>query len=247
MKLTQSGVRDFQGCCPKFWYDKYVDGNRPSPDENMLSGLVFESICLGASADGKEYKEIRRLDSGQKSTRQLRIEEQAAKFKRLFNPDHPEFLGFTITDKQVELTHKGRGGTLDFIAENMKGKKVIFDIKMTQDIQGGYWSDLTKVDWIQQIHYRELFFQNYGYYPDSYVLIFDSSPKKNVKLIKVLFSSKAEKQTEQRFVEVEETISEYQSLHEFPRIPEPSQCAKCHLECSVRQLKPIIEYEEYEV
>lgn len=248
MNLSQSGCKDWQNCCPRFWADKYIDGNRPSPNDDMLAGLVFETMCIGSSADGQQYTELRRLDSGQKSVRQLRIEKQAKKFKRMFDPEDQDFLGFTITEKQVKLTVDGREGTLDFIAQHKDSlDECIFDIKLTQDLQNGWWGDLSKVDWIQQIHYRELFYKKRGYYPDCYVLIFDTTPKENVKLIKLNISDKAVKDVEHRFSEVEEMIEEYITLPEFPRIPEPSQCAKCHLECNVRQLKPIVEYEEYDV
>lgn len=248
MKITQSLVKEFPNSCPRRIQDIYIDGNRTSPNMDQEAGLVFETMCIGSSADGKQYTELRRLDSGQKSVRQLRIEKQAQRFKRMFDPENQDFLGFTITQRQVKLTADGREGTLDFIAKHKdEENECIFDLKLTQDIQNGWWGDLSKVDWLQQIHYRELFFKKFGYYPDCYVLIFDTSPKENVKLIKVNISDKAVREAEQRFREVEDIIEEYVTYPEFPRIPEPSQCAKCFLECDVRQLKPIVDYEEWHI
>lgn len=248
MKITQTIVKEFKDACPRRIQDVFIDGNKPSPNDDMVAGLVFESMCLGSSADGQQYKEIRRLDNGQKSVRQLRIEQQADKFKRMFDPNDPDFLGFTITRRQVKLTHGGREGTADFMAtRDGETEECLFDLKLTQDIQNGWWGDLTKVDWIQQIHYRELFYKKHGYYPECYVLIFDTTPKKNVKLIKVNVSERAVQEVNSRFTEVEETVMEYSTMPEFPRIPEPGQCSKCLLECDVRQLKPIVDYEEYDI
>lgn len=241
MKLTQSAVKDFDGC-PRRWQSYWFEGIKPRPNEDMQAGLVFESLCLGSSADGSTSTELRRLESGQKSIRQVRIERQAKKFKELFNPDHPDFLGHEIIDKQLELKHGNRKGTIDFTTEG-----AIWDLKLTQDLRNGYWGDLSKVDFIQQVHYRELYYQNYGFYPDCYLIIFDTTPKENRKIIKLEVSDKAVKECEHRFDVVETMIDEYLTLPEFPRIPHPEQCVKCLIDCELRVLKPVIEYEEYEI
>jgi hypothetical protein len=209
----------------------------------MDMGSFFETICLGAGADGTQTTSLPLLQSGKKSSDHLRIEKQAQRFLDMFDPTHPDWCGKTITDKQVVLTHQGRKGTIDFITDPL----IVYDLKLTATIQDGYWSDLSKVDFIQQVHYEWLYEMNYGVRPEMRLIIFDYSPKMLVKEVKLNITDEAREMYHIRFDEAEEQLGDWSLLEEFPRRPNEKDCSRCPLICTKRMIKENIIYEEYEI
>lgn len=233
MIWTQSALKDFNGC-PRRWYDTWIDGNKPKPTEAMVKGQFFETLCIGAGVGGQVVNSLPLVRGGKKSADQLRIESQARRFKRMFDPHDPEFIGYEIKDTQLELSHNGRKGTIDFVASPL----TVFDLKLTSNLD--IWDT---PDWTQQIHYRWLFEQNYGETPDMAVIVFEYSTQMRVKLFTIDISHNATEEVINRFSEAEENFNEYSTLSEFPRIPSNDQCSKCTLDCNVRRAKPGIIYQ----
>ena len=70
--------------CPKFTKWNMIDGNKIPPTPPMLEGLLFESLCIGQSADGTTTIDLPRdKRTGKKLIAQLKIEEQAMNFPSL--------------------------------------------------------------------------------------------------------------------------------------------------------------------
>lgn len=208
----------------------------------MLAGSFFETLCLGSGAQGQVITDLPRLKSGEKSTDQVRIEKQAERFKALFNTAESDYSGWTMGRSQLYLEYEDRGGTIDF--EMFIGERAcIVDLKLTKDLVTGYWSRPSEVDLIQIVHYRNLYYQNFSVIPECYFLIFDYTPKMNVKLLKVEVTQRAIDDYERRFDRAINLITEWDDMEEWPRIPEPSSCSKCPLQCDKRTIKSNIIYE----
>lgn len=241
MILTQSSIKDFKDCCPRRWYDVWVAGNKFASNDDMLRGQYFETLCLGKAADGSQVTDLRRLANGDKSADHLRIEKQAVRFTELFDPQHRDYLGNPIATKQLELRHGIYKGTLDFTTA-----PAIWDLKLTKDLDG-YWATPSTIDMLQPVFYTYLYEEIYGVRLGFNFLIFEYSPKLRVKQIKVNITSTAIEAALARFDTVQLAVEQYEQADEFPRIPSGEQCRKCMLDCSVRALQPIIQYEEITV
>lgn len=237
MILTQSITKALEQSCPRKVYNEYIDGNQ-RPNKDMEKGSFFETICLGSGAKGVITTDLERLKNGAKSADQERIEKQAQRFLDMFNPSHKDWNGRIITDKQLDVEVGTRKGTIDFVTEG-----IIWDLKLTGDMDG-YWADAQKVDLLQQVHYQWLYKQKFGIEMDSRLLIFDYSTRMRIKEVKINISPEATFSALQRFDRIEEAISDWDSLEEWPRIPSEHDCSKCSLSCEKRVFKDNIIYQE---
>jgi hypothetical protein len=158
----------------------------------------------------------------------------------MFDPNHKDFCGRTIADKQILLKYGGREGTIDFTTDPL----IVYDLKLTADLEGGWWGDSQLVDYLQQVHYQWLYEMNFGFRPEMRLLIFDYSTKMRIKEIKLNITEQAIEDYQSRFDSAETLFEEYSLLEEFPRVPQARSCAKCALQCSKRILKESVIYEE---
>ena len=121
---------------------------------------------------------------------------------------------------------------------------IVYDLKLTADLLGGYWSDLKQVDFLQQIHYQQLYYNIHGVLPEMRLLVFDYSTKMNIKEIKINITDEAILEYEERFEAAELQINEWSLLDEFPRIPQETSCNRCPLVCGKRIIKENVLFEE---
>lgn len=235
---SQSALKDIG--CPRRWYDVWIDGNKLPPTPPMEKGLFFETLCLGASAHGDGTESLPLVRGGKKSADQIRIEQQAARFKRMVDPISSEFVGWEVDERQLVLEHNNIRGVVDFTSK----PDVVWDLKLTASLDG-YWAG--EVDLTQQITYKWLYEQIRGVSPEMYLMIFEYETRMRVKIVEVKISEAATQGVLDRFSKADLDIKEYSMLSEFPRVPSRDQCSKCSLPCQVRNARPGIIYETYEI
>jgi len=248
--LSQSAVKDLERdeVCPAKWRGTWVTGEVISPStEAMDNGSYGEYLCLGGGAPGrKTITDLPRLKSGDKSVTQIRIEEQAARFKELFDPNHPDFLGFVITNTQVELKHNGRSGVIDFDAVRVgilhPDENWIWDLKFTGDMARN-WGDLYDKDFLQLAHYRDLYRDAYNILPHVGIIVLDFSPKKQIKVIELQISEQRKQEKEERFMAAERVITLYEERG-WTKSPSTVECGTCPLECDKRIVTGQVVFEE---
>jgi hypothetical protein len=214
------------------------------PTEPMMRGSYFESLALGSGVNGQVTDDLPRLASGKKSIEQIRIDDQVSRFHSLFSPESEEYLGWQITDKQLYLSEGEREGTIDFRCRR-DGIRSIWDLKLTGDMMspGGWWYDIGSMDHVQLAFYKHLHRLKYNEDCETYYALFDYSPKKNIKILKINISEATIMNSLERFDVVEKTLLE---MVEFSTTPSYSECGKCRVDCKERVFKPIVTFEEYE-
>ena len=243
-KLTQTALKELEDflICPKHWYEKWIKKTfKTEPNIHMLRGSYFEYLAIGAGATDDAVTDLPRLKKDdKKSISQIRIEEQAEKFKSLFSPDSPDFLGYHIGNIQIHLSTDSEKGTLDFDCATPDGEEAIVDLKLTGDIFNphGKWHPLTRdeVDYLQQVHYQNLWFKNKGSRPPAFMAVFDYSTKKNWTFFEVEITEADVAEVEERFIKGHEQIK---AMKPTKVSPSDGYCAKCPLKCNWR----IAEYE----
>jgi hypothetical protein len=248
--LTQTSLKDLEKdtTCPDRWRGLWLDKEFAfQSNEAMDKGKYFEWMSLGGGAiTGEDVTDLPRTSTGKKTIDQVRIEEQAARFMRLFDPKDPEFQGFQITATQIEMKHNGRKGTIDFNTIKLDDKSVwINDLKLTADLtstrsQYGWGHDWANLDLVQMIHYQDMYEQLYGITPRVGMWVFDYSPEKRVKFGEIVISKKARQKKELRFESAFEVITLYEK-NGWVKLPSEFECKNCPLACSERYKEPAIE------
>lgn len=244
--LSQSKVKLWETtACKRKWQAEVRGEMVFEPNEHMMKGSFFETICLGSGVRGQVTTDLPRLKTGAKSMDQIRIEAQAARFKLLFNPDSPEYMGWQMTDSQVFIEKDGREGTLDFVCRR-DGVKSIWDLKLTGDLAnpGGWWGKPEEMDHLQLGFYKYLYREKFGEDCETYYALFDYSTSQRCKIIKLNISEESMAGYLLRFDDVEGTLLELDQLEEYPRIPSYNECVKCKLQCSQRAITPGIDFIE---
>jgi hypothetical protein len=220
------------------WIDKAW---KSEPNAHMLFGLYFESLALGGSANDEQTFDLPRLKNGEKSSKQIRIEEQAERFKELFDPEHKDFLGYKIISDQDYIEHNGRAGTLDFIAVDEEGRICIFDLKMTGTLEWkqAWWYDIDTVDLFQQYHYHKLYEDTHEGVEGlrNFLIIFDYTPRKNVVVYELFPDKLTANEVDERFDALDKVIELYNEKG-WITVPSEKECAGCPLKCNNR-IKPI--------
>lgn len=237
MQITQSIVKALEQSCPRKTYDEFT-GNQQTTTP-MLRGSYFETLCLGSGAKGVITTSLPLLRSGKKSIDQLRIERQAGRFADMYNPNHKDFCGRVIVNKQLKMVHGLYEGTLDYTTDPL----ILYDLKLTEDMDG-YWGEVKSIDFLQQIFYQWLYTQVYDVSPEIRVLIFEYSSRLRIKELKINISENATFLALQRFNKIEEMIGEFEELSEWPRVPSLDSCSKCSVVCDKRMIKESIIFEE---
>jgi hypothetical protein len=242
--LTQTAMKDLEkdSTCPDRWRALWLDKEIQFPsNEDMDKGKYFEWMCLGGGAvSGQDVTDLPRTSTGKKSIDHIRIEEQAARFKQLFDPQSTDWIGFTVTDSQMEFVVDGRKGTVDFEAiEELTGDKWIIDLKLTRDATStrseyGWGHDWTKLDLVQLVHYADLYESVNGIRPRVALLVFDYSPDKLIRFGEVVISNKAREKKNHRFETAIEVIEMYKS-NGWIKLPSEKECGACKIaSCSAR-------------
>ncbi len=243
--FTQTSIKDLEkdSTCPARWKAQWLDKTiRWESNENMDRGKYFEWICLGGGAvTGEDVVDLPRTTTGKKTIHQIRIEQQAERFKRMFTADSPEFIGHTITTAQLELSVGDRKGTIDFVS-TCDGYTWINDLKLTSDLSStrteyGWGHDWTRLDMLQMVHYQDLYSKIYGVVPKVGLWVFDYSSDMRIKIGEVVISDKAKDFKEVRFEAASEVMAVYQDKG-WPRIPSEPECRGCNITSCTARWKP---------
>ncbi len=208
----------------------------------MDKGKYFEYLALGAGAKGldQEVTDLPRVFGSRKSIDQIRIEDQAARFKSFFKQADPEFQGFRIVDTQVKLTDPDSGseGTIDFVACDSDGFAWINDLKLTKDLtntrtQYGWGNDWSQMDMLQMIHYSILYQKKYGVIPRVALWVFDYTPQKRARVGEIRISSKALATRDIRMGAAYDVITTYEK-EGWTTLPSEAECRNCTIQCKDR-------------
>lgn len=239
-----------KGVCKKNWGAKWVtrEIERDPSSEQMIKGIYFETLALGAHSGGETLPDISFMydAKGNEKVELKRIHEQVERFKELFNPSHEDFLGFKIDSAQelLQSDDKRLKGFLDFSATDLFDKKVVFDLKFTADVDAkgpfGWGRDTHEIDWSQQILYQYLYEQKYGIKPKMYVLVFDASPRKNIRLFDLNIREDSVREMLWEYEDAWYEVDKYM-VEGFPAKPSESNCHECPLECEFRYISPVVE------
>jgi len=180
--------------CPKKIYCVDIIKSHDHTTDSMLKGSYFETLCLGKGAGGKtitdlerkkltkkqvEINELRTINGdpplkGEKTMDQLRIEEQAIRFKQLANKYQIVLNEYNV---QVPITipwEKNKDilirGELDIFPTTMYTKNegsneytlnpAIVDLKLTANLESTFgewcWGAMEEMDLIQGFTYNYL-------------------------------------------------------------------------------------------
>lgn len=238
---TQTALKDLEkpSTCPKRWQGSWLEGSVPPFPTNdyMLRGVFFESLAIGGGAKEQLVLDLPRLRNGNKSANQIRLEEQAEEFCRLFNPAHEQFLGYTIVQTQLYLEAGDRAGTLDFIAIDQDNNPCLFDLKSTGNLKRGWWSDIDSVDKLQQYHYHDLYLKTFKLPPGkrlrNFLAIFDYSVQKNILILELDVTETRLADMNDRFETAKEVVELY-NKNGWTTDPSEAECEGCPLKCSNR-------------
>ena len=241
--LTQSALKDLEKTetCPFRWKKQWMDKEIQSKStEAMDKGSYFEQLILGAGATGTIVSDLPRLKNGDKSTDQIRIDQQAERVSRmLFDVNDPEFLGFNIIHKQLEIKVGNKKGTYDIVAEQHPTNiPWILDLKLCKDATSDYseygWgNDWTQLDLVQLVHYQDIYTEFYGIRPKTGLIVVDYSPQKRVIFGEINISDEKRSEKNIRFNAAEEAITMYEA-HGWSKVPAIKECEGCPLTCSSR-------------
>lgn len=242
MIFSQTAVKDFEKetTCPFRWKSQWVDrAFRLPSSEDMERGKYFEQLFLGASAIGDEGPaEVGKLANGKKPIDILRIEAQAERAKRLFDPADPDYLGLTIVGTQIKLSDGTREGTIDIECRDADNVPWVLDVKLTKDLtsdrtQYGWGNDWSELDLLQQLHYEALYEFNTGIRPKMGLLVFDYSPQKRIEFGEIIITDAKRKQKELRFNSAIEAYNLYEE-NGWIKLPSLKECDSCPLTCDKR-------------
>lgn len=243
-RASKSSIYEFErtGICRSRWYEERVVKSVPqSPaSDAMLKGIYFEILALGEDVRGSDLPDMSFLmtKKGEKTVELQRIEEQALRFKELFDRDHPDYLGFRIKGTQILVDDGKSKGVFDFIAEDDFGRDCLFDLKFTADVNGTFgdfaWGkDPERIDWTQQVIYKELYKKEFGVEPRLYVIVFDATPSKNIKMFELNISSMSVDEVGERVDNMLYAAQKY-SESGAPVSPSAKNCEGCMVECMLK-------------
>lgn len=242
--LTQTSLKDLENedTCPFRWKSQWLDRLIPfQSSEHMEKGKYFEQLLLGSGAiAGDDVVDLKRLLNGEKSSDQKRIEEQVERVKgMLFDTNSPEYLGLSVVSTQLELIIDGEKGTYDVEAIDEEQCPWLIDIKLTKDLTStrskySWGNDWYSMDYVQLVHYQDLYFKTFGKRPRVGYLVVDYSTQKRVVFKEIVVTNLKLEEKVNRFSAGKLTIDMY-NKHGWIKIPNIKECGSCPLTCESRQ------------
>jgi len=230
--------------CPAQINALYIEKTASIQSLTFDRGNYFEYLAIGAGAmHDTVVDDLPRLKSGEKSTDQIRIEEQAMRFKSLM----PIF-GMKIIEVQkiVKVPWKyDEDVTLRIVIDYTSPIKyrtgpiihdhelAIMDLKLTQNINntfGDYsWGFPANMDLIQAVMYSHVWAEKYGKAIPFYYWIFDFKKNPENKIVKKREPEPVD------YAELHESIRKthanliYYAANNWPTNPLVSLCKNCPL------------------
>lgn len=248
--VSPSSLDSFEedGVCKKNWFFKQVEKKIPRdpPSEQMVKGLLFETLAIGENVSGSEVPDHGFLykKDGSKTIELERIESQAEKFKRMTDRGSDEYVGFTVRSTQLRLETDKLKGVLDLIGDDEFSRTNIVDLKFTGDVdntRGKYaWGrDPDEIDWKQLAIYKTLYMANFEgeKSPRTGNIVFDASPRMGIKFFDVKLSDNYINNVIERTDVVSDFVDRVRGgdIDIDTRVsPSKSNCESCPLDCEFR-------------
>ena len=252
-KLSPTSLKDLEKdtTCPLRFKGQRIDKLfRTEPTDPMVMGLYFETLVFGSTAGDDTLEELEKklpkTSAGKQPIEVTRMKLQAERVRSaLYNPDDPDYLGYTIKNTQSTLYWEDRAKCIiDFDAVNENGDWCLFDLKLTKDLSNTYgpyaWGNVENMDLVQQIICQQAWEQEYGMeLAENNILVVDYSPSTRIKLIKLNVMPYSVDITRDRIDTAYDVLSHYME-NGFPVDPSKEECSECQLDCGFRYKEPSI-------
>lgn len=255
-KISQSTLGDFEDSynCRRKWFYKNVKKEIPKdpPSNQMVKGIVFETLALGENVSGEDMPDHDFLynKTGKKSVELERIEEQALKYKRMVDPSSEDYIGIKQEKTQLYLENEFTKGVLDIVCEDEFESKVVADLKFTADVENdrgdfSWGREPDKIDWKQLAIYKRLFEDNFESprSPKTYNIVFDASPRMGIKLFDVKLSDSYIDNVIERArigAEYVDMVNQGDIDIDMKVNPSKANCDSCPLDCDFRFKEQIV-------
>jgi hypothetical protein len=187
LRLNQSTIKDINriNCCPRKYKAYNIDElfKRPSTDA-MLKGNYFEWMCLGTKTRNGKIPFMPKLKNGNKSTAQIRIDEQAKKFHVMLRETNTTIVKPNVTLEAEYTLPNGRTiilfGTLDILVTR-NGEPGIIDLKFTANVESTFghfcWGDIASMNVLQSNVYKYILKKLTGKCHFFEYWVYDCSPR----------------------------------------------------------------------
>lgn len=230
--------------CPAMIHAQYVTKRVSYKSLTFDRGNYFENLAIGAGATSDApVTDLPRLKNGNKSADQIRIEEQAMRFKSMLGTYGMKILEVQkvvavpwIYDPNITLRI-----VIDFLSpiKYRTGpiihdhKLALIDLKLTQNIHNNFgdysWGFPANMDHIQAIMYSHVWEEHAGKKAPFYYWVFDHKKNPENKIIKKKDPEMID------FAEMHESIRktqanlDYYAANDWPTNPNVSICKRCAL------------------
>ena len=229
--------------CPQKIHKQYIIKSHSYQSATFDRGNYFEYLAIGAGAiNDYVVTDLPRLKNGNKSLDQIRIEEQAMRFKSLL----PTY-GMQIVEVQKVVTAPWVYDdditlriVIDFLSpiKYRVGNQIydyplaLMDLKLTQNIHNNFgdysWGFPANMDHLQAILYSHVWEENYGEQLPWFYWVFDYKKNPENKLIR-------KKVDNLQIAEMHESIRKtqanllYYEAEDWPTNPSIDVCKSCAL------------------
>jgi hypothetical protein len=223
--------------CPYKFYHNWVHGAISREGTQVQDyGNYFETLVIGGCAHSEPLTELPLLKNGKKSAAHQRIDQQAEYAKAmLYDPEHPDYIGFQVEGTQIELHNKDINfrGTLDIIGTHRDGRPVMADLKLTGDVNATFgpypWGEPERMDFLQQVLYSYLYEKSFGIRPMNLLLVYDFSAEMGKKVIELELEGSSYDDLFDRITDFEHAINHYNE-NGYTKYPSLKECEGCPFE-----------------
>lgn len=241
--LSQSLIKamdETQNMCPAKAQAIYIHGRRSGSTEAMNKGNYFETLVLGATKDGHQAT-MKKLDSGAKSTDQVRIEAQASQFLHRWTKEYQMDLHQAHVPLIVGLGERyAFRANLDVLTSMLDETvwpevmpEVVVDVKLTQSLLTTFgpfaWGLPEAMDHLQGYAYSWTYEQIYDRKVPFYYFVVSYGPRPDHKRILLDVTPENKKQFLERLGRTVDLIENYDTKGPWPRVPGEQNCRTCPL------------------
>ena len=253
--LSQSLMKklDDDYLCPRYYYLYHLTGMYKEPSsEAMVKGQRFEYLAVNSRNREGEIPEILKLLSGKKSTDELRIEEQALKFKEVLPHYNMQIVLPTGADNpSAALSYQHGDVTLTGILDAVilwDGVPAIMDLKLTGSLVSRWgpngkpgWGDYFNMDHLQAYLYMFLVEKIFKRKMRFVYALFEYGPDPKFQFLEIKDSSLRRQEMLRRIEDARDKLHGF-AAQSYPRQGHYLQCVKCAEKdtCPARQLVPEI-------
>lgn len=242
--------------CPAMLHAQYITKTVSFSSLTFDKGNYFEYLAIGANATSNDaVTDLPRLKNGDKSIDQIRIEEQAMRFKSML----PTY-GMQVMESQKVVTVPWKYDddvvlriVIDFLSpiKYRTGHIIndhplaIIDLKLTQNIHNNFgdfsWRFPANMDHLQAIMYSHVWEEAHGSKIPFYYWVFDYKKKPENKIIRKKEPSSID------FAEMHESIRKtqanlmYYEANGWPTNPSVKVCQRCALKSICKDSQVAVE------